>query len=92
MGGPPCKAKALLNGLTIQNEVEALMFSIEQVTPDELYEKLWYAVVENLNYAEDAVFRAKRCFLETQGFNGPWPHSMLDMSELEMRNENDHKQ
>lgn len=76
MGGMPCKAKALMNGLTIQNEVEALMFSIEQVTPNDADLKSWYAVVEHLNSAEDAVFRAKRCFLQTQGFDGPWPHSM----------------
>lgn len=76
MGGGPCRAKALLNGLTIQNEVEGLTFAIQQVEPDETNVKLWYAIVEHLNAAEDAVFKAKRCFLQTQGFDGPWPHSM----------------
>lgn len=77
MGGQPCKAKALLNGRTIQSESGFLIEMLQGPDVD-LPDVPGYEIVRHLNAAEDAVFKAKRIFLETQGFKGPWPHSLSD--------------
>lgn len=74
MGGNPCRTKAILNGGTIENEVKMLCYEIQKV---ELSDDVGYAIVKLFNQAEDAVFKAKRVFLESQmGFDGPWPNSL----------------
>lgn len=75
MGGLPCKEKILLNGGDIRNTVEMLCYRIQE-PGIELSEDVGYKIVELFNTAEDAVFRAKRIYLESQGFTGPWPHAM----------------
>ena len=75
MGGNPCRYKIILNGGTIQAELHQLCYQVE----DELIEipyDVGEKMVEYLNEAENLVFKAKRLFLESQGFKGPWPKSL----------------
>lgn len=74
MGAGACKLKIILNGSTIQNELRDLCYEVKASDP--IDDKIGYQMVELLNTAEDAVFQAKRLWLESQGFNGPWPHSL----------------
>lgn len=74
MGGAACKAKIILNGRTIQSELDALCYQIEELK--DLDDATGYKMVHYLNAAEDLVFRAKRAYLESVGFDGPWPHSL----------------
>jgi len=74
MGGLPCKEKIILNGRTIQSELNALCYQIEEA--EDIDESSGYKMVEYLNHAEDVVFKAKRVWLESRGFKGPWPHSL----------------
>lgn len=80
MGGQPCRFKALMNGETIQGELNQLCYQIDDkdVVIDDAS---LYKIVEFLNHAEDLVFKAKRVFLESQGFHGTeeqggWPHAL----------------
>lgn len=73
MGGAQCRLKVILNGDTIQSELKSLCYQVQEVPlPDDA----GYKMVELLNKAEDLVFKAKRVWLESQGFNGPWPKSL----------------
>lgn len=80
MGGNPCRFKIILNGETIQAVLDSLCYQVQEdgvIIDDENS----YKMVEYLNHAEDLVFRAKRTFLESQGFHGTeeqggWPHSL----------------
>lgn len=76
MGGIACKEKIILNGGTIESEVNQLCYRIQEPEAIELSEDSGYKMVELLNTAEDCVFQAKRIWLESQGFAGPWPHSL----------------
>lgn len=79
MGGAACKAKIILNGSTVQNELAELCYLIEEA-PEPDYQT-GTDLVELLNIAENAVFAFKRLWLESQGFNGPWP-AALDNEEV----------
>lgn len=75
MGGLPCKEKVILNGGCISSTLEYLCNRIKEpsiVIPDDAGNKM----VEMLNTAEDLVFKVERLYLESQGFTGPWPHSL----------------
>lgn len=81
MGGNPCRFKALMNGESIESEIKNLCYHIQEegVVVDD---KSLYYIVEHLNRAEDLVFKAKRIFLESQGFKGEesqggWPNSLV---------------
>lgn len=80
MGGQACATKIILNGDTIQSELKALCYQVQE-TREELPDDVGYRMVEYLNAAEDLVFKAKRAYLESQGFEGPWPHSLAIKSE-----------
>lgn len=75
MGGNPCRFKIIMNGGTIQSELYQLCYQIQEEGV-EIPDDAGYKMVEYLNHAEDLVFKAKRLFLESQGFNGPWPNSL----------------
>lgn len=79
MGGLPCKQKIILNGLTIQSELHALCYQVEQLK--DLDDTTGYEIVGYLNHAENLVFAAKRAYLESQGFHGPWPKSLMKDGE-----------
>jgi hypothetical protein len=68
--------KIILNGKTIQSELVALCYQVDETEASELPYDEGIKMVELLNKAEDLVFKAKRIFLESQGFNGPWPKSL----------------
>lgn len=75
MGGTSCKLKIILNGGTIESELHNLCYQIQRddaIIPDDV----GYKMVGYLNQAEDLVFKAKRAYLESQGFTGPFPHAM----------------
>jgi hypothetical protein len=75
MGGTPCKTKIILNGARTQSNLEHLCYAIQEegvTIPDDA----GYEIVEQLNIAEDATNRATRLFLESQGFTGPFDHSL----------------
>lgn len=74
MGGAGCKLKVILNGGTIQSELKMLCYQVQELT--DLPDEVGYKMVEYLNHAEDLVFKAKRVFLESQSFKGPWPQSL----------------
>lgn len=76
MGGQICKEKIILNGGTIESEVSQLCYRIQEPDTQELSEKAGYEMVELFNKAEDLILRAKRIWLESQGFEGPWPHAL----------------
>jgi hypothetical protein len=76
VGGLPCKEKIILNGGDIVGVLEYLCQRVQAPGTVELSEDAGYKIVELLNTAEDAVFRAQRVWLESQGFTGPWPHAM----------------
>lgn len=80
MGGQPCRLKALMNGLTIEQEVADLRMRLDgedvQITDEAGYE-----IVECFNQMEDLAFKAKRIFLESQGYKGPWPKSMREKGD-----------
>lgn len=80
MGGNPCRLKAILNGETIKSEISRLVRDISDPTKA-IDDEYLYRMVELLNHAEDLVFKAKRVFLESQGFHGTeeqggWPYSL----------------
>lgn len=75
MGGQACATKIILNGDTIQSELKALCYQVQE-TRDEMTDEVGYKMVGYLNEAEDLVFKAKRAYLESRGFEGPWPHSL----------------
>lgn len=80
MGGNPCRFKIILNGETVQSELRALCYMIQE-DGVEIDDEASYKMVEILNHAEDLVFKAKRVFLESQGFTGSeaqggWPYSL----------------
>lgn len=76
MGGQSCKLKAILNGGMVQSATEQLCYMIEEIPYDNFPEDAGLKAVALLNQAEDAVFKAQRIMLESQGFKGPWPHSL----------------
>lgn len=77
MGGTPCKAKIILNGATIQNELNEICYYIQESKDFvEFSDDAGYKMVEHLNEAEDLIFKFKRLFLESQNFSGPWPHAL----------------
>lgn len=76
MGGLPCKEKIILNGGTIESEVHLLCYRIQDSGTVELTEEIGYEIVKHLNTAEDAVFKAKRAWLKSQGFDDPLPYSL----------------
>ncbi len=76
MGGLPCKEKIILNGGTIEFESSQLRKAVQDVGAVPLTEDDGYKMVELLNTAEDCIFQAKRVWLESQGFVGPWPNSL----------------
>lgn len=67
--------KIILNGDAIQSIVHAVCYRIssEEYAPDAQAEA---DMVVYLNEMEDLAFKFERRFLESQGFTGPWPHSM----------------
>lgn len=73
MGGQSCKLKIILNGDTIQSELRSLCYEVKE---HEIDDTAGYKMVDLLNKAEDLVFQAKRIWLESQGFTGPFPHSL----------------
>lgn len=81
MGGLPCKWKILNNSETIESEAGALRRSVNDAEID-VEGDVGYKIITELNTAEDAVFRAKRLFLESQGFEGPWPNSLKSRKEI----------
>ncbi len=76
MGGLACKEKIILNGGTIEFETSQLCRRVDSPDTQELSEDDGYKMVELLNTAEDCVFKAKYIWLESQGFEGPWPNSL----------------
>lgn len=78
MGGQACKVKIILNGGTIESEVHALCYQIQE---SDISDEVGYEIVEYLNHAENLIFGAKHIFLKSQGFNGPWPHSLSFKSD-----------
>lgn len=76
MGGVACKAKVILNGGDVQDGASRLCYLVEETDYSALTEDQWLNIVKHLNAAEDSVDRAKRSFLESLGFNGPWPKSL----------------
>jgi len=77
MGGLACKEKIILNGGTIENEVKLLCYRIQEPGL-QLSDDAGYKMVELFNQAEDLIFQAKRVWLESQTFDGPWPHSLTN--------------
>lgn len=75
MGGRPCMEKIILNSGGIANQA-ILLNSRVQAPGIEISDDKGYEIVKHLNAAEDAVFQATRIFLESQGYDGPWPHSL----------------
>lgn len=78
MGGRPCIEKILLNtgiiALTadqMHEEAEWLRQKGESINDDD-----GYKIVDCLNKAENLMFDAHRIYLESTGFNGPFPRSM----------------
>lgn len=76
MGGVACKAKVILNGGTIQDAASRLCYQVGQVPDAEFPYEKGLEMVDLLNRAENLVFKAQRVFLETQGFEGPWPKTL----------------
>lgn len=76
MGGLPCKEKIILNGGTIEGEVNLLCYRVQAPGTIELTEEQGYEIIKHLNTAEDEVFKAKAAWLRSQGFDGPLPHSL----------------
>ncbi len=78
MGGQACKEKIILNGGTIEFETSQLVRRVDHPDTKALSDDDGYKMVELLNTAEDCIFKAKYIWLESQGFAGPWPHSLSD--------------
>lgn len=76
MGGVACKTKVILNGGAIQDMAHRLCYEVEKVSGEDFPYKEGIEIVKLLNGAEDLVARAQRVFLESQGFQGPWPKSL----------------
>lgn len=80
MGGQPCYYKLLMNGTTIALESEKIVAMVEKIQEEggTIDDEYGYKMVEELNLAENAVFRAKTALARSQGFDGPFPHSMSE--------------
>jgi hypothetical protein len=76
MGGTACKAKVILNGAMIESATHQLCYLVDEVPYDQFPEQAGLEMVDLLNRAENLVFKAQRVFLESQGFQGPWPKSL----------------
>ena len=87
MGGAACKAKIILNGRTVQSELVSLCYLVEETPEESIPYTDGLAMVKLLNLAEDAVFAAKRLYLESQGFEGPWPASLDNPAVARLVNE-----
>lgn len=60
----------------IQAAAEKLCYMVEDMDYEELPEKAGLEMADLLNRAENLVFKAQRVFLESQGYQGPWPKSL----------------
>lgn len=76
MGGQSCRLKIILNGGIVQSATEGLCYMVEEIPYEDFPEDAGLKAVALLNEAEDAVFKAQRIILESQGFAGPWPHAL----------------
>lgn len=76
MGGQSCKLKTILNGGMVQAAAEQLCYMVEEIPYESFPEDAGLKAVALLNEAEDALFKAQRVILESQGFTGPFPHSL----------------
>lgn len=76
MGGTACKAKIILNGGAIQDAANRLCYQVEEIPGETFPYKEGIEIVKHLNDAEESVMKAQRVFLESLGFNGPWPKSL----------------
>ena len=75
MGGTPCRLKIIMNGarVALLSDVLGSHVSEEGVEIDDDY---GYKIAEHLNAAEDSVNKATHAFLESQGYHGPYDHSL----------------
>lgn len=80
MGALACKQKIIQNGGTIADELNRICYQIQEPEFVLFTDPQGYEMVRLLNDAEDLVFQFKRVFLESQGFDGPWPHSLESKS------------
>lgn len=76
MGGQSCKLKVILNGGMVESAAANLCYMVDEIPYEDFPEEAGLKAVALLNQAEDAVFKAQRIILESQGFKGPWPHSL----------------
>jgi hypothetical protein len=76
MGGLACKEKIILNGGTIEGEANYLCARVIAPGTVELTEEQGYEIIKHLNTAEDEMFKAKKAWLKSQGYDGPLPHSL----------------
>jgi hypothetical protein len=76
MSGAACKAKVILNGGAIQDAANRLCYQVEEIEAADFPYDEGVKMVKLLNEAEDLVFRAQRIFLESIGFDGPWPNAL----------------
>lgn len=76
MGGQSCKLKVILNGGMVESAAANLCYMVDEIPYESFPETDGLRVVALLNEAENAVFKAQRIMLESQGFKGPWPHSL----------------
>lgn len=66
----------ILNGGAVLDGANRLCYLVEETDYTALTDDQWIGVIRHLNAAEDSVNRAQRSFLESLGFNGPWPNSL----------------
>ncbi len=75
MSGTACKAKIILNGLMVETIIQGVCYQIQEETYVEDYDaELKMAVI--LNRMEDDAFKLQKLYLESQGYDGPWPKAM----------------
>lgn len=76
MGAQSCKEKIILNGGTIESEASYLCARVVAPGTIELTEDQGYEIIKHMNIAEDEMFKAKRLWLKSQGYDGPLPYSL----------------
>lgn len=76
MGGISCKAKVILNGGAVEDAASRLCYLVDETEYSALTDEQWTSVIKHLNAAEDSTGKATRAFLESLGFEGPWPNSL----------------
>lgn len=75
MGALACRQKIIMNGLMVETIIKAVCYQVQE-TDYISNSEAEYEMIDYLNEMEDLAFKFQRKFLESQDYDGPWPHAL----------------